>query len=429
MTRVRLAIFLFTIIFVVGVGWFISLLARGYKFDTKTFLRPSGLLVLDSEPNGAQIFINGELESATDDSISLTPGIYDVEVRKDGFLTWRKKLTIKKEEVTQAEIYLFPAAPSLSPLTFTGVEKPLLSPDRTKIIYGVPKRTNGKQSDKQQIARNTDKTGIWLRDLIDLPIGFSREAHQVTNLDPSQIVLWAWSPDSREIYLETANQQFLLPINDFTPKTQLVSISQNALKQSIESWRDEVSKKRLGMLKKLPKIMQEVIKDKTSAYVFSPDEKKVMYTANDDFVIPESLITPLPGSSTQKEERDIKSGRTYIYDIKEDKNFLIYENKVNLNNHTALDILEAENKEQSADMESSPTASLYWFPTSNHVILAEKGKIIIMDYDGTNRQIVYAGPYQAPYAIPYPNPSRILFLTNLGAGENALPNLYTLSFK
>jgi hypothetical protein len=51
-----------------------------------------------------------------------------------------------------------------------------------------------------------------------------------------------------------------------------------------------------------------------------------------------------------------------------------------------------------------------------------------MDYDGTNRQVVYSGSYIMPSAFPYSNTSKLLILTNLGS-NNSIPNLYTLTVK
>ena len=51
-----------------------------------------------------------------------------------------------------------------------------------------------------------------------------------------------------------------------------------------------------------------------------------------------------------------------------------------------------------------------------------------MDYDGTNRQEVYAGSYVAPHAYPALTTDRIIILTNLGANTSP-PNLYSLSLK
>jgi len=67
-------------------------------------------------------------------------------------------------------------------------------------------------------------------------------------------------------------------------------------------------------------------------------------------------------------------------------------------------------------------------PTSRHLIESLDGKIVIMDYDGTNRQTVFSGNYIAPHAYPYINASKLLILTNLGS-DSQTPNLYSLSIK
>ena len=60
--------------------------------------------------------------------------------------------------------------------------------------------------------------------------------------------------------------------------------------------------------------------------------------------------------------------------------------------------------------------------------MAEEGKIVIMDYDGTNTQTVYSGSYEFPFAFPFGSNEKIIILTNLG-GDSSPPNLYSLSLK
>ncbi len=384
MARTRLFSFLATLIFVLVVGFFASMIARGWRLDTKKFaLRPTGLLVATSIPDGAQILINGELESATNATISLPPDTYDVEIKKDTFISWKKRLTIKKEEVTKVDVLLFPTAPSFSPLTFNGALIPVLSPDGTKVAYA-------------------QTTGLWIMDLADLPIGFSKEPRQVTDSTLADST-WQWSPDSRQILVRSGTKSaFLLATAVLTPQNKLINIEGQQLIEVLAEWKDQEAKKTQNKLAKVPAQMQDFLGRKTISLAFSPDDNKVLYQTSASALIPENLIPSLPGSSTQKQDRDIKIGKTYIYDIKEDRNFFI---------------------------EEDPTKHPVWFPTSNHVVLAEDGKITIIDYDGTNRQIVFSGPYEAPYAIPFPNSTRLLILTKLGAGNGNLPNLYSLSLK
>lgn len=401
MVRLRLLSFLLTLGFVALVGFGVSLLARGYRLDLKQFdLLPTGLLVVTSLPDGAQILINNELESATNATISLPPQTYDVEVRQEGFLSWQKRLTIKKEEVTKADAVLFPAAPSLSALTFSGAQKPMLSPDGTKIAYGVPQTLKAQTSES--------KVGIWIMDLSDLPIGFSRDPRQITDANP-EIFNWQWSSDSRQLLLTTAKQDaYLLNAGSLTPQNKLVNIGGQQLETLLVGWQEEEDKRLKPKITRLPSQMQDIVARKTSQFAFSPDDNKILYTASASATIPESLVSPLPGSSTQQQDRDIKGGSTYVYDIKEDRNFLITEQKV---------IINGENN------------VLRWFPTSNHLILAEKEKISIMDYDGTNRQAVWGGPYEAPFALPFPNSTRLLILTSLGVNNGTSTNLYSLSLR
>ena len=112
MTKTRVLFFVATIIIVGLAELYFSLYARGYRFDLKTLrFQPNGILVIKSEPDGASVFINNELKTATNATLSLSPGTYDVEVKKDGFFTWYKRLTIEKEVVTQASASLFKNVP------------------------------------------------------------------------------------------------------------------------------------------------------------------------------------------------------------------------------------------------------------------------------------------------------------------------------
>lgn len=101
MTKIRVAIIILTAL-VVGFGGILaSFYARGLRFNWKTFkFSPTGILVIKSDPEAAQVFINAELKTATNATVSLAPGTYDVAVKKEGYLSWYKRLTIEKEVVT-----------------------------------------------------------------------------------------------------------------------------------------------------------------------------------------------------------------------------------------------------------------------------------------------------------------------------------------
>ena len=388
MKRIRVLIFLSTVLVVGVVGIIASYIARGYTIDKNTLqLSPQGLLVANSDPTGAQVIVNGNLKTATNATISLAPGIFDVTIKKEGFLPWNKRLTIDKEIVTQVDVSLFSSAPSLSAITFSGAFSPSVSPDSTKVLYAVPTAAGAE-----------DKAGLWVLETVNLPIGFNREPRRITDGDMSKDT-WQWSPDSRQVLLTTPTGMFLLNVSDFTAQGKRSNISSQKNK-ILSDWADEKQKRLHAQLSRLPAEYQDIFEFKTSAVLFSPNENKILYTASGSANLKEGLVPQLPGSSTQKQTRDLKTGKQYVYDIKEDRNF---------------EVAEANQP-------------LYWFPTSHHLIVPEPNKISIIDYDGTNKQTVYSGSYVFPHAYSTNSNNRLLILTNFGAEAN-ITNLYSLSLK
>jgi Tol biopolymer transport system component len=382
MTKVRITVIIITLVIVGAVGYLLSLFARGYRVDTQDIsFTPRGLLVANSDPDAAQVIVDGELKTATDATVSLPPGTYDVTIKKEGYLEWNKTLLIEKEVVTQINAFLFSSAPSLSALTFSGSVNPVLSPDYNKIAYAVP------------------KNGLWVTETVNLPIGFNREPRQITDGDLTDTT-WQWSPDSREILLTTkAGADYLLDASEFTTELLRENVT-NRKPAILKDWEELRTKKLKAQIAKLPDELEAIFGKNAKNIVFSPDENKILYTATIDTTIPEGLVKPLPGASTQKQERAIKRDQKYVYDIKEDKNFEI----------------------TGADQDT------YWLPTSAHIILPQKDKIVIADYDGTNHQEVYSGSYLAPHAYPYSNSNTLIILTNLGTTQG-FPNLYLLNLK
>lgn len=381
MTKLRVLIFLSTLVIVGVVGAFVSFYARGYRFNFKTFrFLPNGILVIKSEPDGASVFVNGDLKTATNATLPLSPGTYDVEVKKEGFSSWNKRLTIEKEIVTLVSASLFKTAPSLSPITFSGANNPIESQDGGKIAYN-------------------DKDGLWIIDVVNLPLGFGRDPRKVTDGDLENST-FQFSPNGAEILLTTSQGIFLLPSGSFTAQSERVNIASRKI-AIISGWEEERKVKLTSLIRNFPLELFEIFSRKTSTLTPSSNEQMILYTASSSANLPENLVKSLPGASTQKQERQVKEGQTYVYDIKEDRNFLITDQK-----------------------EAKPL----WLPTSGHLLLAEKGGVTIMDYDGTNRQVVYSGSYVFPFAYPFSNSSKLLILTSLGS-DSATPNLYSLTIK
>ena len=177
---------------VIFLGTFLAIqyASGAYRFTESGVSPVTGLLSANSFPNGAEVYIDDRLVSATDDTIYLKPGSYQIEIRKDGFWPWRKTVDVEGELVTQTNAQLFPIAPSLVPLTFTGVENVTPSPDGQKILYYTAS------------ASAQTKNGLYVLELVDnllsLQRGPKQIAQNVPGIDLSQ-AQFIWSPDSTEV--------------------------------------------------------------------------------------------------------------------------------------------------------------------------------------------------------------------------------------
>ena len=420
MTRAqkRIAISLLTLFVVLGGTISISLLARGYRPDfQEKELKPTGLLVVNSFPKGAQVFINDKLTTATNQTINLPPGEYRVTIKKPGFSSWEKNITLEKEIVTNIDAYLFPLAPDLKALTFSPTLNPLLSPDGTKLIYFSPQeRENPQDQNATQTATllAQERGGIWLIDLTEKPLGRSFQPRLLvkTSQDISlEQIETEWSPDARQILLtinskdEKSKQYFLLEVNqtyDFT-LSPLISTTSAQVITILNSWEKQKNQQNKALLKRLPEEMQTLLEEKAVSFSFSPDESKVLYQAGSDFQIKEKLLPhEIIGTSTQKEERTVKKNQWYVYDLREDKNFLVLGNEEN--------------------------TKISWFPTSLHLLLIKEGEVAIEDYDGKVRTTVYAGPFDNGFVFPLPSAKGLLILTSLNNNTDYTPNLYSINF-
>jgi WD40 repeat protein len=268
-----------------------------------------------------------------------------------------------------------------------------MSEDGSKIVY----------------AQGTD--GLFSLDTFSLPLGFGGGPKQITDGDMTG-ASYIFSPDGREILVTLSNSVFLLDTGSFTPQNQRVNIASTKDK-TLAAWKLQEDTKNQSLIKNLPPDLNDILSRKVSDFTFSPDNNMILYTASSSATLPDGLIAPLPGSSTQRQERNLQPGHTYVYDIKEDRNFLATDQPVTINN---------------IDSPASNTGAVRWMSTSRELLLAQLGQVIIMDYDGTNRQTVYSGSYFAPSAFPFTNATKLLILTNLGA-PTGNANLYTLTVK
>ena len=119
----------------------ITLYSMGYRidFDSKKIVQTGGFY-FKVLPKNVQILIDEKIKRKTDiffGSIlikNLLPKEYKVQIKKEGYLPWEKKLEIKEKEVTEAKnIVLIPGKPRFEILG-NGIENFFFSPNGKKII-------------------------------------------------------------------------------------------------------------------------------------------------------------------------------------------------------------------------------------------------------------------------------------------------------
>jgi hypothetical protein len=382
---------------------FVILFGKGYSLNINgngPILSGTGLLVATSAPDGAQVLINGHLTTATDNTINLPPGEYDVKIFKDGYFPWEKKITIKKEVVSKADALLFPSAPQLTSITNVGIESPVMDPTETKLAYTVA-------------SQSAAKNGIYVLDMSLRPIITLQNAS--TQLISDSITAFSqatltWSPDSTQMLATIPGvispTIYLLQTDGLNQAPQDVT---ETLATVDAGWQKIKSEKDTAQMNSLPKKLRIVVGENFNILQWSADDTKILYEASQSATLPFVINPPLIGTDSTPQLREIRKGEVYVYDIKEDRNYLI------------LSSLPATKNEQQQ-------LPLMWYPDSKHLVYVHDGKIDMMEYDAQNQTTVYAGPFEDDYVFPWPDATRLVILTNLG-NPSITPNLYTIGLK
>lgn len=397
----RIIIYVATAVFLLITTTIVILYGRGYNFsfgNGKIGISGTGLLAARSRPDGAGIYINDHLTSATNNSISLPPGEYDVKISKSGYSTWQKKIKIEKEVVSSVYALLIPTAPKLDNITRVGVSSPVLDPTRTKIAYTVS-------------SLDPHKNGIYILDMGLRPIlTLQSSSFQIADdtIDKFSRAQLTWSPDAKEI-VATISAESLREDKPDTATTYLLKTTFNENPQDITAtlafvnseWKEQKNDQDKSQLLGFKTKLQNLIREYFTILSWSEDETKILYTASKSATLPLVIDPPLIGANSTPQIREITKDSVYVYDTKEDKNYKILD---------------------------SNTLSLNWFADSEHLIYVVDKKINIMDYDGQNKTTIYAGPFITDYVFSWPDGSKILILTDLGNPASS-PNLYTIGLK
>ncbi len=416
---------------IIILGLFLVLLigvisyARGYRFNLQEgTVTSTGIISVNSTPRAAQVYINDELKGATDTNITLPYGQYDVEVKKEGYTSWSKHISLKGEIVISLNAVLFSKNPSLTPLTNIGVNA-IHSVGNTDRIILISETGDVEQDGIYLFEPSTTPVSLFpplkllmLRSLVPVTLDFTSSTFVYGPQYRQAIVSFQYvnEPERSISYLVSLENE----------NVELFEIT-NSVDEIIAKWHEEKNKEMAKVIETLPKLFQPIATESFHIISVSPDEKRVMYLSKDDASLPLIIDPPLIGANQTEEHRDIKQGKLYIYDKKEDKNFLI---PVEIALEKAVfdpKIVPATNLVNDA-ISTVVLNTVKWYPTSEYIAINEDDTISVLQYDGTNRETVYAGPFDQSYFGISPD-WNLMVIINLNPQNNEFGDLYSIGIR
>jgi hypothetical protein len=366
-----------------GITTMIFLYTSGYRLskdqDNPVDIRRTGMISARSNPENASVYINGVLATVTNNTISsLNPGTYQLRIVKSGFVPWEKEVEVFKELVTDITAVLISQSTRLEPLTSTGARNHVISPTLSKLAF---------------FSRDPEESGIWVLNLSGGLNIFNTKSYIVfedtfaTTFSNGLSIEWA--PDESQLLMEGANGLYYLL--DIESETAQSTSSANNIKLE---WETEILRTHTNFLQRidLPENMVQIATSENA--VWSPDEKKFLYTVESEETIEYRVYNmekPLP--------------------IGEKLDSLVFTTGT-----------------------SDPQPNVTWYADSFHLILTEgnieeekRGVVSIIRIDGTNKTEIYSGALYDDAVYSTPGGDKVIVLTSFRSGDQT--DLYTIGIR
>ena len=370
------------------------LYANGYRFEIGgngtgnfKFIEGTGLLVATSRPDGARVIVNDHLTTATNNTINLAPGVYEVKIEKDGYVGWKKKIIIKIGFVSEANALLIPTAPKLEAVTTIGISNLIMDATQTVLAYNVA-------------SNSATKNGIYSLDMSARPLIFLADTG--TQLVNDITVLFSqtkltFSPNGKQLLATFSNgTNYLLDSRVANQTPQDVTNTMLSVERDWAAQKVTLNKKFFDSLpRKLAQQAVKYFKDPVPA----PVGDRILYTASTSGTLNSVVEPQAPSVNSTPEQRNLKSGITYVYDLKEDRNYEI----------------------------GSGDIRYYWHADGRHLVFAENGHVNVVEFDGGNLTTVYEGNFLNNQVFPWPDGTSIGIISRFSAGVPY--NLYRIGLQ
>lgn len=375
---------LLTLIILLGITTLIFLYTSGYRLkrdeEETVNLATTGMISAKSIPEGASVFLDDELVTATNDTIAgVEPGVHELRVVKKGYEEWSKDIEVFEALVTDITAVLVSQSPMFEPLTNTGASNPSASPSHNQLAY---------------FSKDEETPGVWIIPINQGGLNLFRANPSVV-LEDTRVNKYSngksieWSPDETELLVETENGIFYLV--ELETNTAQSVLNADEIK---EEWAAKLKKKRQDFVAKLeiPDNFKELAL--SDEVIWSPDEKKFLYTVQNGDMLQYKVYNmekPLP--------------------VGEKIETLVFEKNIN-----------------------EPQPEITWYADSFHLVLTEGnvaeenwGTISLIRIDGTNKVEVYSQSLHSPRVYSVPSGDKIIILTTFKSGDQT--DLYTIGIR
>ena len=254
--KTRKTLFFICLVLFLLLAPIIVLYSQGYRidFDAKKLTQTGGLY-LKTLPKQVEVYLDDKLKEKTDfffGSIlieNLLPKEYKIEVKKTGFHSWQKTLSVKEKEVAEAKsIILLPENVNFQTLT-QKTEEFWFSPDEKKIVLF---------EGDSVVEEETETWSLKLYDLDKKLKSHLIEEKDISKLEADLINLTFSGNSTLFLEIGTAEQTkyFSLEIDKAPPILKEVEAPLLLLENEI---------------------YKEKIPEDAMGFKISPDEKKVVY--------------------------------------------------------------------------------------------------------------------------------------------------------
>jgi len=125
--RLHLFVWFWVVLSFILLAFLLIVEASGYIINPKAkTLQPTGIILVSSQPKGANFYLNGKLYDQTPTQIKdLHPGIYHLKIQLDQYQDWEKTVQLKAGQLIKERAVLFVKEPKIETVA---------SPEREKVI-------------------------------------------------------------------------------------------------------------------------------------------------------------------------------------------------------------------------------------------------------------------------------------------------------